>query len=164
MYPNGWTMLAFGHSTADNRHAGAVELARFQESCRVGASRPGDFHCRQADIAADNQHHGSHILSRLSEPGFVKVAEIFLIPSSFLVAALGTVDTNPHRALVSILGLIISLLWWTCSVEAVAELDDQSKRTRRARVLAFLPILFASGWLVSTICHVLLWNRPLGNS
>ena len=44
-------------------------------------------------------------------PDLIKVTELFLIPSSFLVAALGTDDTNPHRSAVSLLGLIVSGLW-----------------------------------------------------
>lgn len=42
-----------------------------------------------------------------SAPDLVKITEAFLIPSSFLVAALGTADTNLHRAGVSLVGLVI---------------------------------------------------------
>ena len=41
-------------------------------------------------------------------PNLVKLTEILLVPSSFLVAALGTADTNPHREVVSTVGLIVS--------------------------------------------------------
>lgn len=97
-----------------------------------------------------------------SEPNFVKVAEIFLVPSSFLVAALGAADTNPHRAMVSALGLTISVLWWTCSREAIAELDDGHRQKRRTKVLSSLSLIFLVGWLVSLIAHLMLWNHPLG--
>lgn len=102
-------------------------------------------------------------MGQTTEPNFVKITEIFLVPSSFLVAALGAADTNAHRAMVSALGLIISVLWWTCSREAIAELGDQEKTTRRTRVLASLPLVFAVGWLFSAIVHLMLWSRPLGH-
>ena len=35
-------------------------------------------------------------------PDLIKTTELFLVPSSFLVAALGTADTNLHRAAVSV--------------------------------------------------------------
>jgi hypothetical protein len=59
-------------------------------------------------------------------PELIKVTEIFLIPSSFLVAALGTADTNLHRAAVSAVGLINSVLWWPSSREAFFELVESS--------------------------------------
>jgi hypothetical protein len=101
------------------------------------------------------------------KPDLVKTTEIFLIPSSFLVAALGTADTNFHRAAVSAIGLIISILWWFCSREAFAELvssvnANNGTHCTRTRILYWLPIVFVIGWLVSTIGHGLLWNRPLG--
>jgi hypothetical protein len=34
-------------------------------------------------------------VSGSSDPDLVKVTEVFLVPSSFLVAALGTADSNP---------------------------------------------------------------------
>jgi hypothetical protein len=100
-------------------------------------------------------------------PDLVKTTEIFLIPSSFLVAALGTADTNFHRAAVSLVGLTTSVLWWFCSREAFAELvasvnaNNGTHRTR-TRILYWLPIVFVLGWLVSTIGHCILWNQPLG--
>jgi hypothetical protein len=35
--------------------------------------------------------------STSSDPDLIKVTELLLVPNSFLVAALGTADTNPHR-------------------------------------------------------------------
>ena len=62
--------------------------------------------------------NGPSAQERLREPDLIKVTEIFLVPSSFLVAALGTADTNPHRAVVSLLGLIVSAFWLACSRDA----------------------------------------------
>jgi hypothetical protein len=98
-------------------------------------------------------------------PDLVKVTEIFLIPSSFLVAALGTADTNPHRFGASLLGLIVSVLWLVCSWDAHREaLTEPPARQHsvRLRILAGLPWLFVAGWLTSAVIHALLWNRPLG--
>jgi hypothetical protein len=101
-------------------------------------------------------------MSNSSAPDLIKITEIFLVPSSFLVAALGTANTNPHRAMVSLLGLIISLLWYVCSREAFADHAAAAARLRRTRILAWLPIVFVIGWLGSTVVHGMLWNRPIG--
>lgn len=108
-------------------------------------------------------------MSSSPHPDLVKVTEIFLVPSSFLVAALGTADTNIHRAGVSFIGLIVSALWWVCSSEAVDELlrlasaNGEAKHPRRTQILAWLPVLFSGGWLVSIVAHAMYWNRPLGS-
>ena len=102
-------------------------------------------------------------------PDLLKVTEVFLIPSSFLVAALGTADTNPHRAAVSVIGLVVSVLWWVSSWEALAEQfasDNPPKATamsRRIRIMAWLPVFFVVCWFMSVIAHLILWNRPLGS-
>ena len=103
-----------------------------------------------------------------SDPDLIKITEVFLVPSSFLVAALGTADTNPHRAGVSVLGLVISLLWWVCSWEAFAErrpikVGEKAAHSRRIRIMSWLPVFFAGGWFLSVIVHVWLWSRPLGH-
>lgn len=104
---------------------------------------------------------------RTPPPDLIKVTEIFLIPNSFIVAALGTADTNLHRAAVSALGLMISILWWICSHEALRESDeadavDPRRHPRRVRILGWLPIVFTFGWIASTVVHLLIWNQPLG--
>jgi hypothetical protein len=109
-------------------------------------------------------------MSAPSDPDLVKVTEVFLIPSSFLVAALGTADSNPHRALISLLALLISVMWWVCSREALAErkaagTDAESPRhSRRVRILFWLPVFFMVGWSLSLVIHSLLWNKPMGHS
>lgn len=100
-------------------------------------------------------------------PDLTKITEVFLIPSSFLVAALGTADSNPHRAGASLLGLLISGLWWACSREAFAELKASDPgpgctSSRRVRILHWLPVFFVAGWAASLVVHLVIWNQPLG--
>jgi hypothetical protein len=107
-------------------------------------------------------------MSTTSGPDLVKITEVFLIPSSFLVAALGTADTNPHRAGVSLVGLVVSVMWWVGSWEALTEwlrANPEAKAThpRRIRVLSWLPPFFVVCWAVSVVIHILLWNNPLGH-
>lgn len=83
------------------------------------------------------------------DPDLIKVTEIFLVPSSFLVAALGTADTYPHKAAVSVLGLVVSVLWLVCSLEAL----PPPRRSRRILILAWLPAVFSGGWLASVGVH-----------
>src|SRR3954454_18669172 len=96
-------------------------------------------------------------------PDIIKITEIFLVPSSFLVAALGTADTNPHRAAVSLLGLIVSVLWWACSREALSESEPSradgagGRHPRRTLALSWLAVVFVAGWLLSLIIHLALW-------
>lgn len=99
-------------------------------------------------------------------PDLIKITEIFLVPSSFLVAALGTADTNLHRAAVSLLGLIVSALWWICSHEAITERPRPAagRHPRRTRILSWMSIVFVLGWLMSLVVHALIWNQPLGHA
>jgi hypothetical protein len=95
-------------------------------------------------------------------PDLIKVTEIFLVPSSFLVAALGTADTNPHRAAISLLGFVISGLWLASSREALADAAAaQPNRPRRTKILATLPFVFVVGWFVSIVVHLMLWNQAI---
>jgi Mn2+/Fe2+ NRAMP family transporter len=106
-------------------------------------------------------------LASSPHPDLIKITEIFLIPSSFMVAALGTADTNFHRAAVSILGLIVSVLWWVCSREAISVIEKETdpgkpKYPRRTAILSWLAVVFVFGWTISTVAHLILWDRPLG--
>src|SRR3954471_3302997 len=98
-------------------------------------------------------------------PDIIKITELFLVPSSFLVAALGTADTNLHRAAVSLLGLVVSVLWLTCAREAHVDTvakDSQAARIARIRILAWFPLVFVIGWFASVIIHLLLAGQALG--
>lgn len=101
-------------------------------------------------------------MSADNHPDLVEVTELFLIPSSFQVAAIGTADTNVHRAGVSALGFVISLLWSMCSREAMADAIS-ANRPRRLHILSRLPGLFGLVWLLSFVLHAALWRRPIGS-
>ena len=100
-------------------------------------------------------------------PNLVKTTELFLVPSSFLVAALGTADTNLHRAAVSLLGLVVSVMWFACAREALSEAvvkDAEGAHTARIRILARFPLVFVVGWFASVVIHLLLSGQALGAS
>lgn len=106
-----------------------------------------------------------------SDPDLIKVTELLLVPNSFLVAALGTADTNLHRAAVSLLGLAVSILWWIAVHDAYEHAGqpapgspDPVEPPLRTRVLYWLPVVFGVGWLFSIFAHLLLWSRPLGGT
>lgn len=107
-------------------------------------------------------------MSTTPNPDLIKVTEVFLIPSSFLVAALGTADTNLHRAAVSVIGLVVSILWWVSSAEALQEETSieasrkLARHSRRMRIMAGLPVFFVLCWIMSVVGHLIVWNRPLG--
>ena len=91
-------------------------------------------------------------------PDLIKTTELFLIPSSFLVAALGTADTYPHKAAVSVLGLVVSVLWQLCTREAFSEATataEELRNSARIKILVWFPVIFVVGWLVSVVAH--LW-------
>ncbi|AMV22272.1 hypothetical protein [Planctomyces sp. SH-PL14] len=98
-------------------------------------------------------------------PDLVKVTELFLVPSSFLVAALGTADTNLHRAAVSLLGLVTNIFWIISVRDAYRSLTVEGAKPEdiplRTRILSWLPLTFCVGWTLSLIVHLLLWNKPL---
>jgi len=98
-------------------------------------------------------------------PNLVKTTELFLVPSSFLVVVLGIADAKLLRAAVSILGLVVSALWFICTREALSEAfvqDSNLKNRSRFRILASLPIIFIAGWLFSVVIHLLLSGQALG--
>lgn len=107
-------------------------------------------------------------MSSSSGPDLIKTTEIYLVPSSFLVAALGTADTNPHRAAVSLIGLVVSVMWWVSSRDAFAEAaasggeSAAAARSRRVQMMLWLPVFFVGAWAVSLIGHLVLWQHPLG--
>lgn len=92
-------------------------------------------------------------------PDLTKLAEIFLVPSSILVGALGVASTEPLKAGISILGLVVSILWAICSRDAFR--DIQPNPSVRESVLVWLSTLFILGWLISTKLHGWRWTQGL---
>lgn len=90
-------------------------------------------------------------------PDLTKLAEIFLVPSSILVGALGVASTEPLKTGISILGLLVSILWAICSHDAFRTI--QPNPSVRESVLACLPTLFILGWLISTGVHGWRWSQ-----
>ncbi len=114
---------------------------------------------------ADSPSEGTKSMSSSKLPDLVKVTEIFLIPSSFMAAALGTADSNIHRALVSAIGLLVSVFWYWCSQEAIEEISvAEGRASRRVALLSRLSLVFMASWSLSLIGHLLLWNKPLGTN
>jgi hypothetical protein len=103
------------------------------------------------------------------DPDLIKVTELLLVPSSCLVAALGTADTDAHRAAVSVLGFAVSLLWWVAVHDAyhhasqpVEASSQPPQHPLRTRILYWLPLVFAFGWLASVIVHsALVWRGSM---
>ncbi len=98
-------------------------------------------------------------------PDLVKVTEIFLAPTSFLVAALGTAGNNLLKTGVSTLGLAVSLLWLICSIDAIRsaaaeKTAPESAHTTRSRVLVGLPTFFIAVWILSAVFHAWEWGHP----
>jgi hypothetical protein len=84
-----------------------------------------------------------------------KITELFLTPSSILVAALGVARTDPLKTGISGLGFVLSILWINCSRGATA-----GESSMRAKILEKLPVIFIFFWVFSTIVHALLWANP----
>ncbi len=88
----------------------------------------------------------------------LKVAEIFLASSTILVGALSVARTEPLKSGISVLGLIVAVLWFVCSIDAFATSQGLSIR---AVVITWLPALFFVCWLVSSIVHTMRWKKGL---
>ncbi len=98
------------------------------------------------------------------DKGLLKITEIFMISSSFLVAALGTADSNPHRVAVSLVGMVVSLLWLVCTAERTegeGEEREGPPRPVATKIMRGMPVLFILTWLVSAVLHAMIWNQPV---
>lgn len=98
-------------------------------------------------------------------PDLIKITELFLIPSSFLVAALGAPDTNFYKAAVSVFGLAVSLLWFWRSreaqVAAAAASPPMTGNKTRDLTLTCSPINLIVGWGIAVMAHLRLISQPL---
>jgi len=99
----------------------------------------------------------------MDELNIVKLTEIFLVPGSILVGALGVARTEGLKTGVSALGFLITLIWAFCNWDAYPPV---SLRSSRISVLAWLPLLFLVAWVISGIIHFRKWQaeRALKNT
>lgn len=91
------------------------------------------------------------------DPDLSKITEIFLTPNSILVGALGVAGTERLKTGVSFLGLTSSVMWLVCSHDAL----PNPVPSTRVGVLAWLPLLFIAGWLISSAVHGWRWYKLL---
>ena len=77
-----------------------------------------------------------------------KITEVFLVPNSIMVGALGIANTEGLKTGVSLIGLASSGLWLCCSIDAL-----DPARALRVWILALLPIMFILLWMVSATYH-----------
>lgn len=89
----------------------------------------------------------------MDELTIVKLTDIFLVPGSILVGALGVARTEGLKTGISALGLLTTLIWAFCNWDAY--LGGAS--TWRIRILAWLPLLFLVAWVISGIIHFRKW-------
>lgn len=91
----------------------------------------------------------------MDDLNIVKLTEIFLIPGSILVGALGVARTEGLKTGISALGLVSTLIWACCNMDAYGSL---SSRSWRISVLAWLPLLFLVAWVISGVIHFRKWQ------
>jgi hypothetical protein len=85
----------------------------------------------------------------VNDLNIVKATEIFLVPASILVGALGVAQTEGLKTGISALALILSLLWGVCILDAYRLADS----TLRSCILIWMPALFLICWSVSFVFH-----------
>ena len=84
----------------------------------------------------------------------IAMCQMFLVPASILFGAVALAASPPLKTLISAIGLITSGVWfyrlwfWT----GLAPID-------RNTVLALAGV-FAAGWLIALVAHILAWQRP----
>lgn len=90
----------------------------------------------------------------MDQPDFVKVTEIFLVPTSILIGAFSVAATEPLKTALSLVCLIVATFWMVCLMDAWPDVTNLTVRT-----LAGLPTLFFLGSFVSVVVHSLSWKR-----
>jgi hypothetical protein len=85
-------------------------------------------------------------------PHLMQACQLFLVPATILIAALGLSATEPLKSLLSGVGLLVSLIWlnrlwqWT----GLSEADLQA-------AYALAGLFFAAS-LISFLVHLRLWS------
>lgn len=91
----------------------------------------------------------------MADLDIVKLTEIFLVPGSILVGALGVARTEGLKTGISVLGLLTTLIWAFCNWDAYRA---ESSPTSRIFILAWLPLIFLVAWVISGIIHFRKWQ------
>ncbi len=163
-FADGFGANGFQRRVADEFPAHPITVC--MQSSRLQLKRGGIRSWRSNDDASSPKVPA--MPTRPNDPDLIKVTELLLVPSSFMVAALGTADTNAHRAAVSLLGLIVSILWWVAVHDAYHHpnpgVEDGAMSPLRTRLLYQLPVIFGVGWLISLAAHLMLWGKPIGTT
>jgi hypothetical protein len=92
----------------------------------------------------------------------VKVTEVFLVPGSILVGALGVARTEGLKSGISAIGLLLTALWLVCIFGAYW--GASPPKPWRLMMLVFMPWLFLVSWGVSLRVHVTKYCREQGKS
>lgn len=95
----------------------------------------------------------------MDQPDFVKVTEIFLVPTSILIGAFSVATTEPLKTALSLVCLIVATFWGLCLLDAWPEVANL-----RVRMLAGLPILFFVGSFIAVVVHAWNWKRSRAGS
>src|SRR5687768_13691631 len=92
---------------------------------------------------------GAELVNQLD---IVKVTEVFLVPSSILVGALGVARTEGLKSGISALGFLLTVLWLICVCGAYGAAS--TPKPWRLTMLVFMPALFLVSWSISLRIHV----------
>ena len=84
---------------------------------------------------------------------------MFLITNGLFFAGLGATEASNEKLKtgLSLAGLIISILWFVCTIDIANNL--QKTLTMRGLVLVYMPLAFIVGWLFSMRVHICNWRR-----
>lgn len=84
--------------------------------------------------------------------GLKSIADLFLVPSGVLIAALGVAGSEPLKTGVSAIGLLLAALWVWSTIGS-----NKNSTTNFESSLLILPWIFGILWLVSLVVHSRLW-------
>ena len=102
--------------------------------------------------------------------------QMFLIPITILVNALAHADNERLKTGVSVLGLVVTVIWWVCAWQTYSLLTLLRKRKepepldtltnaahgpfRASWLTAYaLPTVFAVAWFIATVVHACRWSQ-----
>jgi len=87
-----------------------------------------------------------------TDKNVIEESQMFLVPASILFAAIGIAETEPLKALLSAMGVAISIIWLCRGFAWTQTLD---KFTAIGFAFTFL-----TGGAISMVVHVSRWLAP----